>query len=104
MVFALSPGVKAWDQPNADEPYKVYKGTTCSGQEAGSVTQTYVFGYRGTDGYCMTRILRANSGEEAMQCAQAYCTTCEVEDVTNQYVFSTSVPGMTHVGYCNKKE
>jgi hypothetical protein len=76
-------------------------GKTCGGEDVGPITDRYIFGLKTPHGSCGTSFFLANSRREAYECAQASCTACVVEDITDRYIFSSSVPGLVDSGnYC----
>jgi len=74
---------------------------TCSGDEVGLTARQYLFGFQRSDGFCAARLFYANSSGEAESCAELYCKNCEIEDITNKYLFTTSVPGVSDpINFC----
>lgn len=58
---------------------------TCKGLPSTSSAKVYSFGFNSPDGTCTTREFIANGYNEAMECAQAFCPTCSIEDQTSIY-------------------
>ena len=55
---------------------------TFSGAVARPAAQYYLFGIKGPNDFCMTRMFYANTYGEARDCALSQCLICRVEDIT----------------------
>lgn len=88
-----------------DGAENIYVNRTCSGEPAVRLPEYYVFGMHDEYGGCDARTYKANSYEEARECAEKSCPGCEIEDINWMNSFSSSTPGYdTRNRYCPSRE
>ena len=91
-------------QGNNPYLYPANTARTCSGGISGPGMEMHVFGFRGPEGYCSTRVFYSNSFAEALECARAACPDCEeVEEITGMVKFGTAIEGLELLkDYCHE--
>ena len=81
-----------------------YSARTCSGDVDATTAKVYIFGFRDTDGYCVTRLFYANTPDEAETCAKASCRTCSVENITGSFSFGSALNTVQDSeNYCTRR-